>query len=597
MPDKTMIPPSDGDTSGHLLKPDSDSKYNDLDKLELWKRRISVAKRDRDEYVGKDHNVLIDYYKGNQWHNADGLPILEDNTTVNLIFANIKKEMPYLYYQNPTPIVEAKRMEFETGAIAAQELLRFYTKYNLKTSLKKHIRLAILDSKFAFGCMKAIYTPKFESNPNAGDPIQIGIDAFNDPVYLTDDEGNLVSETNMLLVSELFAAERISPKDMLIDPECGNFIERSKWIGQEIIKSLDYIKRSPLYKNTDDLQSNVTLEEVLRRTSEKAIRELDEERVKIYEMYDIETKELLVLAEGHTKFIRIAKFNVQPFSILKFNEIPDEFYALADVAVEKPLQQEINVSASMVITHARRASRKYVYEEKSISDEQLENLKDPGDMTFAAIKDWNKPPKALESATQDPSIFQYTSQSKINFNEVVGSTEMERGVVERRKTFGEAKFQEGHGSARRSDKQSLVADFVSEIYTNIFQLMQFNLNTEQAIKVIGPKGKFWTKVKREDIQGEYFVDIEVAELRPNLPEVEKADLIQFVQILGQFLMQAANNPLTNVVVNIKGLISELARSYPNLNVEKILNMGMTPNDIAKMAVAMNQQGQNKNKGA
>ena len=363
------------------------------------------------------------------------------------------------------------------------------------------------------------------------------------------------------------------------------------------------MQKSKLYTNTKYLRRNVELSDFFKDSLNKkqdeisAVRELegtDNELVKFVEIYDIENEKLLVLPDNENFFIREESFFMSPFSFLKFNESPDNWYGPSDIAQEKPIQEEVNVGRSMMITHARRAARKYYYSEdtfRGIEDEEgIEALKDPEDMTLVKVSDYDKPPKAIDVAQQDPAIFQNLMQSRLDFNIVSGSTEAERGMSERRKTGKEASFQEGHSTVRRTDKQSLVADFIVDTYRNLAKLMQATLTKAQAIKVIGKTGIFWTEVKREDIQGEFFFDIEVSELRPQIPEQDRQELSEFIFALSNFLTVVLSNPVGPMIFNIQGLVSEFCKSYPSIKSEKILNMNVTPEQIANMLIQQMQGG-------
>lgn len=582
--------------------PEPDKGKPKSEKVRLWEARITVARKIREKKF-KDLNVLIDFYEGLQWHNDINMPVLQDKTTVNLIFANIKKELPYLYFQNPTPTVNARRPEFELQAFALQELLKFYAKYNMKTELKKHVRLCILDAKFSFGCLKTTYTPRFGANPKKGKPAIAGQDEFGNPIFVVDENGNILAEPDEILLSEMYYIERISPREVLIDPNCRNFIEQANWVGHEVTKKLSYLKNNPLYKNTESLSRNVELtgifKDTLNKTSEEqqAVKELygdDNELVRGVEIYDFENSELLFLPDDYHSFIREEKITLSPFSFLKFNEKPDEWYPVSDVAQEKPLQQEVNVGRSLMITHARRSARKYFYSEdtfRGIDDaEGLNAMKDPEDMTLVKVAEYDKPPSPVQMATQDPAVFSNLYQSRMDYNEVAGSTEASRGVTERRKTMGESQFQESHGAVRRSDKQSLVADFIVDTYINLAELMQETMTIPQAIKVIGNAGIFWTKIDRKNIQGEFLYDIEISDLRPQIPEIERAELSEFIFALSNFLNSVLANPVGPMVFNIQGIVKEFAKSYPSLKVENILNMQVTPQQIAQAAMMQLQQG-------
>jgi hypothetical protein len=184
----------------------------------------------------------------------------------------------------------------------------------------------------------------------------------------------------------------------------------------------------------------------------------------------------------------------------------------------------------------------------------------------------------------------------MNFDKVVGSTEAERGLSERRKTGQEAGFQESHGAVRRGDKQSLVADFIVDTFQNLANLMQDTLTIPQAVKVIGKTGIFWTKISRKDIQGQFFYDINVSEMRPQIPEMERQELVEFANVLTSVVERILASPVGPVIFNIQGLVSEFAKSYPSINAEKILNMKVTPEQIAQVALMQIQQGGTNNGG-
>ena len=582
------------------LEEPKETALSNFDEVRKWQSRIEVARKIRDKKL-KDLNILIDFYEGIHWHDGDPI-ILKDKTTVNLIFANIKNELPNLYFQNPTPIVKASKKEFELSAFAMQELLKFYVKYNLGTELKKHVRLCILDAKFSFGCLKVSYTPRFSVNPNKGKPKLNGYDDYKMPVFAEDEDGNVIIEPGVIITSELYYAERISPRELLIDPECRNFAERASWIAHEIVKPLKYLKDNDLYKNTKNLAKNVELSDVFKTLNKESddvkalLDDEDTQKVKFVEIYDLKNNKLFVLPDNNNFFIREEIIDVNPFSFLKFNESPDNFYPVSDIAQEKPIQQEVNIGRSLMITHARRSARKFAYSQETFNGvdeiEGIDSMKDPEDMTMVKVADLDKVPVPIGMAPQDPIIFQSLFQSKLDFNSVSASTESQRGASERRKTGKEAGFQEQHGAVRRSDKQSLVADFMVDTYRKLSELMQRTLSVPQAIKIIGNTGIFWTQVSKQDIQGELFFEINVSDLRPQIPEIDREELSGFIYALAQFLGAVSANPILMQIFDLKGVIAEFAKSYPSINAEKLLNIKVTPEQIGEM-VMMQLKGGSK----
>ena len=58
--------------------------------------------------------------------------------------------------------------------------------------------------------------------------------------------------------------------------------------------------------------------------------------------------------------------DMHPYSILKFHEIPDEFWPLSEIKILKPIQDEFNKTLNIIGSHAKKFLRKYGYEEGCI---------------------------------------------------------------------------------------------------------------------------------------------------------------------------------------------------------------------------------------
>lgn len=562
--------------------------YNEKS-LNIWNDRIERARKIRKKYF-EDRKVnvkrLIDFYKGNQW--GDLQVSLPEKPTVNLIFQHVKSQLPSLYFQNPRWYVRPKgrfKKDFENSAILAEELLNYYVEENLRISLKKQIRLAILDAFFSYGCIKVGYVGAFEPNPNYGEFKILGEDESGEPLYAKDENGQLkIDEDENIITNEAFLASRISPRHMLFDPECENYFESGRWVAQEIIKSVQDVINSKLYSNTNGLKESFSVESGYSLSSKETdywqddVPEVkdDTNRIRLYEIYDTEHDKILVFAEGHDRWLRNEEMpdgiEGSPFSYLRFNEIPDEMYPMSDIEPLKPIQEEYNLGRGMVLTHAKRFGRKYGYVKDKFGGEdpvkEIEKLKDPEDGTLFEV---NELPlsgviEPLADAPLDAAVYSNFEQAKQDFREVGGATEWDRGLVERRKTAYEASKLSGASNVRKEDRAMLVEDFCSEIGTKMLQSMQANLSTEEAIEIIGDEGKEWKTISRDDINGQYNVGVQIGTSAPRIPEQEKAELME---LLGTLVKLPPNIILPEL--NIKGTLEEIIKLYPLIKRENIFN--------------------------
>lgn len=576
--------------------------------LSIWKDRIERAKKDRKNYFEErkiNVKTLINFYRGNQW--TDLNVSLPERPTINLIFQHVKSQLPYLYFQNPRWYVRAKgrfKESYEPIAVIAEELLNYYVDENLKISLKRQMRLAILDAFFSYGCIKIGYIGAFEPNPNYGQYKILG-EKDGQPVYSKDDNGQLITDDDKEIVTnEAFLATRISPKHMLFDTECENYFESGRWIAQEIIKSTEDVINSRLYdkKNTNGLKENYSIATGYDLDTKgsldfwyddaEAIKE-DVKRVRLYEIYDMEHDKLIVIADGHDKILRNEPMpdGIEgcPFCFLRFNEVPDEKYPLSDIESLKPIQEEYNLGRGMVLTHAKRYGRKYGFIAGKFGGEdpakEIEKMKDPEDGMMFEV---NELPlsgviEPLADAPLDAAVYSSFEQSKQDFREVGGATEWDRGVVERRKTAYEASKLSGATNVRKDDRITLVEDFSSEIGTKMLQSMQANLSTEEAIKIIGSAGEEWKIISKEDIVGEFNVDVQIGTAQPRNPDTEKGELMELLSTLTKLPPQIILPEL-----NVRGTLEEIIKLYPHIKRENIFN---TPEQKQMIEQKMIQQEQ------
>ena len=542
----------------------------------VWEDRIERSEKLRKKKI-KETKVYIDFYKGAQW--GDVKYPFGYKPTINLFFPHIKTQIPSLYFQNPKWYVKPYGNvtdELKQASQLAQSYLNHYIATKMNRKLKMQIRLAITDAHFWFGAVKSGYFADFETNENFGKPKIIGNDGET-PIYDLDKKtGDYKLDGDKEIVkSEKFIVMRKSPASFIFDTECDNYFEEGRYIIEQIVKPLKDVKKNKIYENTSDLRASFITKVGVSGLTETDLKSVeyaelleDLERVILYEIYDLENNKLKVIAEGGERFLRNESMpegiDEHPYSFLVFNTIPDEIYPLSDLRSLKSIQEDYNMGRAMIMEHAKRFARKYGYLEGAIEEDELEKLKDPADGTLFKVKDMplSKIIEPLQDAPLDPSVYANFEQSKQDFREVGGSTESERGVVERRKTAYEAsKINEGVG-LRKADRRSLVEDFMADAGYRLLLSMQTNLSQEDQVDM----GGNWTEVTRDKIKGKMSVIVEVGSCAPKIPEFERQDIVTLAQVLPMFPPE-----IIQVKLNFDGLITSLARSFDTLEASELLN--------------------------
>ena len=575
-------------------------------RIKIWENRIEKSKSIRKKYF-KKVKTSIDFYKGNQWGNKQ--VTLSEKPVINMIFSYVKTQVPYLYFQNPKWYCRPKKTgrDYITSKQNAKNIeffLNYYVKENLGSNLKSHLRLAILDAFFCFGVIKTGYIADFEANINYGRHKILGEEIDGTPIYEIDKETGeiLKEEEEEILTHEAFFSRRISPASLLFDSEAENFFETGRYIIEEIVKPLQDVKNSKLYENTKNLEASYNIKPSIDldkkdKHMEDDIRD-DLKRIALYEIYDLEHDKLFVMAEGHNEFIREQSMpkgiDKSPYSFLRFNEVPEEIYPMSDLETLKPIQEEYNLGRAMVMTHAKRFGRKYGYTKETFAgvdaEIEMEKLKDPEDGMFFEYSG-DKMPEPLKDAPLDAAVYANFEQTKVDFREVSGFTEYDRGLVERRKTAYEASQISLASNIRKEDRKALVEEFASNIGKKLVQSMQANLTFDYAKEIMGENTE-WQNFNRNKIIGEFDVGVEVGTLAPAIPEYERKEMFSFLEFLARMPPE-----LIQIKINFEGLIDNVAKYFPLLEAAEILNdenkQKQIVEQIQKTKMMIQQSKQNK----
>jgi len=576
----------------------------------IWHDRIKRGKKLRDKKI-KEVKKYVQYYKSNQWSEISGY---KDKPVINLFFPHVKSQIPFLYFQNPKWYVKPKpgHSKYAKNAEAATKFLNYYANENMRVTLKKQMRLSILDSFFFFGVIKSGYTADVGKNENYGKPKIMGYEG-EVPIYDTDDEGKVINDNEEeIITSDKFVARRTSPAAMIFDTECQNYFEDGRYIIEEISMPLGDLKADKLYKNTSKLTSTYEVkrgltisDEDLKKDDYSELKE-DLKRITIYEIYDLEHDKLKVIAEGNNDtFLRNIPtpdgIDGHPYSFLQYNDIPDEIYPLSDFRVLRSPQDEVNKSSSLISSHAKRYGRKFGYLEGMIDEDEMSKLESGDDGVMFKVKDLplNKCIEPLQNAPLDNAVYLYNDQSRQNFDKLASTTEADRGVVERRKTAYEASKIYGSGDFRKEDRRSQVEDFAADVGLKLLQSMQVHLTVEDATEISEEDSADWAVVTdRKDIEGQFNVGVIVGSATPKLPEYERQDFMGFMQMLSQFPKE-----ILQVKLNFDAMLQAATKMFPALEDIQLLNDEQTQKEqTARMdqAEKINQlmelakiQGKNK----
>ena len=555
-----------------------------------WLGCIDRAKKVREDWRKKFRvNLAMDYWEGSQRP-----PDIPGNEwiTINMIYSNLQAELPTLYNSDPYYYVKLKKarstnpMEIALLEQKAKVRQSFLNYLKGELNLKKKARLAIFDAFFQYGVVKTHFSADEIENPDAGKSI-----------YLEDTEIPLIGENNQPLMepdtlpaNEKYKITRIHPDDFLVDEDAGPLDpDDVGWKAQRIRVPLEEAKKNPKYKsNARKLLQATELSDEAQQDREKRKKgglaiagkdDIEPDIAILWEIYDLKNDQWLVVAENCKEFLKDPDslppgMEGDPFVDLRYTIRDDSWYPLPPVSQWLDPQREYCETRSKRLQHRKKSKRVYELYGPAFDDPEAAAARlESGEDLSVLIKNQVMPAIiAVPDAPLDHQEHLEYSYLRQDFQDLaVGPNQ--RGSTAGVDSATEAGILEKRAMVREGDKIGIVMDFLTLIARKMDQLVQANITEDQAIKVAGPAGdEVWELIRATDyteIAGEYDYSINVGAETPQLPEIERAQLLA---ALGVF----AQAPQLLLVRNLTKKILELHHIYDETIVD----------DLKKMAEAM-----------
>jgi len=522
-----------------------------------WEEKIRRAKKVRENWK-KQFKVELckEFFEGRQ--NIYGYAEAEW-ITINKIYSHLKAQIPSLYPTDPYFYVKLKRsfspnpmniaLWEQRGKIRAAMLN--YLKG--ETKLKDNAKLAIQDAFFQYGVIKTKYQADLKKNPNYGEYVT------EDETVLLGEDGAPMLEPEHIPVNERYEVMRIHPDDFLVDEDAGPLESSWKWIAQRVETTLDEAKNDKRFSkaavNTISDASGSEDQENQDRKKRKKGDELGNtdpfssnynkkkpnKCIVYWEVYDIKEKRWFIIAEG-AKLPLLKPDDYPPgidehcFSILRFTLRDDSFYPIPPLTQGLDPAKEYNMARSQVMTHRKRFNRKYLALDQAVEDTELSKLEngDDGTVIKAKVLDAVKP---IQDAPLDQQRYIELNFLNNDMIELLGGASDESRGIAGADSATQASILDNRLEIRQSDEKSMVMDFVTNIARRLDMLVQANIDRETAIFVTGPQGEMWQLVRETDyekIDGEYEYSVNVGATIPQLPQMERASFMAFLQVMAGF---------------------------------------------------------------
>lgn len=515
--------------------------------------------------------------------------------TINMVYSNLQAELPTLYSTDPYFYVKVKKsyrpnpMDVALMEIKAQVRQSMLNYLKGELDLKAKARLSILDAYFQFGVAKIHYSQDRVENPDFGAPVLD--DETGYPIL--DETGNPIMEPEFLPANESYRVTRIHPDDFLVDDDAGPLNEDVGWKAQRIKRRLEDVKKDSRYTRAgrDAVQATEVSDEDQkeREHRKKGLASMDKSDVEpdicvLWEVYDIRNKQWLVVAEGCHEFLIYPEATPQgierdPFVDLRFTMRDDSWYPLPPVSQWLDPQREYCELRSKILVHRKRFNRKYTAYAPAFDDpmETLAKLEIGEDGTVLMQNQPIQTVYPIQDAPLDQNHILELSAIRQDFMDLaVGPNQ--RGATAGVDSATEAGILEKRAQIREGDKLGLVSDFLVDVARKLDQIVQANITQDQAVKIAGPMGEQWQVVRARDydeIAGEYDYSIDVGQTTPQLPEIERAQWMAFLQLIANAPQLALSPALLKRMAELHHISDELMLQEINKIAQQMMS-GMLP---------------------
>lgn len=521
-----------------------------------WERRILEAEAVKEEWA-KEYGVdalEMAYYghqKPDDWKSPSWF-------TINLLFSAIKvlkrnicpRELEVDMELTRAFVADPNTAQALEAMIRVREAVVQYFVDALK--MWREGRLAYLNALWQFGCLKVGYSAEMEDNPNAGAPV---VDSENRIVYDPDTKLPMLQEDKKVKTEEFFV-DNIDPDCVLVDRYCGNDPDKTgSWIAHKFFMSVQELQECGLYE--EERVSNLSASALEQAEKQKLKLEgtkyrsywehiqdtyeaLPENNIVVcYEIYDLKRKQMLTIARGADKLLQDPEelppgIGSHPFIFLKFDERRDSFYPVPYIYNWMGPQLEYNLTRNQFALHRKRFNRKYAYDENKIEPTEVEKLEVGDDGTFAKVNGSNAV-EPIKDAPLDSAVYFDTKALRDEFLEQSGVGQLQRAVTGA-ESATEAEIVERRARESEVDDGEEYLHFLSNAIQKLDASLESNLTQEGAIKYAGPAGAQWITFGPEHfekVDGEVMYKVKATEKQKMTAQVERAQMLQLLDILGK----------------------------------------------------------------
>jgi hypothetical protein len=276
--------------------------------------------------------------------------------------------------------------------------------------------------------------------------------------------------------------------------------------------------------------------------------------VLLHEIRDVKTEQIIVLAEGHDKFLGKDHDTLQffgvPYYSLKFVESDKWFWGPSDARILEPYQIELCKVISEEAKHRMIQRVRYLYDKNKLDDDALSRFEST--RLAAGVPVEGNPHEAIVTlqshVSQDFTAQRQNihgdsrdaigvSQNQAGQFDAIGVSQNQAGqFAQGRHTAYEASEVKRGGDIRSNKRRSKMADFLVDVMEWEFESIFRFWKQPQVAQIVGPDGAmYWTEFTGEMLRGDYLYEIDAESGNPTSQEIRRQEAMQMLPVITQSL--------------------------------------------------------------